>query len=685
MNKKYEKIIALIGNPNVGKSTIFNALTGKRQHTGNWPGKTVSNAYGEYTFNDKEYLIYDLPGTYSLISHSEEEEIARNFICFDNKDLTIVVCDAVCLERNLNLVLQICEIIDNVIVCINLMDEAKKKKIKIDLDKLSSILNVPVIGTSARSNIGLNKLLKTIETIDNVKPINIKYNDIIENAINMICKNINNKININNRFIALKLLDNDENIINELKKNLGNNFFNDSLIKSINEAKDYLGENGITDLMNEVTENIVNKAEEISKEVVFFSDEDYTKKDRKIDKLLTSKITGIPIMILSLILIFYITITGANYPSNILYNLFFKLENYLFELFNYLNFPSIFNEIIVHGAFRVTFFVVSVMLPPMAIFFPLFSILEDSGVLPRIAFNLDKGFKKCAACGKQALTMCMSFGCNAVGITGTRIIDSKRERLIAILTNNFIPCNGRFPTIISLITMFFIGFSSSPLNSLLSTLILTIVILLGIFMTFITSNVLSKTILKGMPSSFTLELPPYRKPQYLKVIFRSIIDKTLKVLVRALIVAFPAGIIIWIFSNIDINGISILNHCTNFLDPFGNLIGLDGTILMAFILGFPANEIVIPIILMGYLGSNVVSDFGNIYELKEIFVNNGWTIKTAICTIIFSLMHFPCSTTLLTIKKETNSNKWTLLAFVLPTIIGIILCFIINTILNLFI
>ena len=325
------------------------------------------------------------------------------------------------------------------------------------------------------------------------------------------------------------------------------------------------------------------------------------------------------------------------------------------------------------------------MLPPMAIFFPLFSLLEDSGVLPRIAFNLDKGFKKCAACGKQALTMCMSFGCNAVGITGSRIIDSKRERLIAILTNNFIPCNGRFPTIISIITMFFVGFSSSISNSIISTIILTIVILLGILMTFMCSKILSKTILKGIPSSFAMELPPYRKPQFFKVIFHSIKDKTIKVLCRALAVSFPAGIIIWIFSNINIDGISILSYCINFLNPFGKMIGLDGTILMAFILGFPANEIVIPIMIMGYLKTNIVSDFSNIYQLKEIFINNGWTIKTAICTIIFSLMHYPCSTTLLTIKKETNSIKWTILSFLLPTIIGIIICFLISNIFNLFI
>lgn len=680
----YEKIVALIGNPNVGKSTIFNAITKMNQHTGNWPGKTVENAFGEYSYNNKKYLMYDLPGTYSLISHSDEEEVARNFICFNKKDVTIVVCDAVCLERNLNLVLQICEMTDNVIVCVNLMDEALKKKIRIDLDKLSELLNVPVIGSSARSNIGLNKLLKTIEQTTYNRPYKIKYNDVIENAINMIYSNINDDININKRFLSIKLLDDDEIIINEIKKQINKNIFNEELNIKIKEAKNYLHQNDITDLKEKITEEIINKAEEINNEVVIFENKDYTKRDRKIDKLLTNKITGIPIMIISLMFIFYLTIVFSNYPSTLLYNILFNLEDKIYNFFNILSFPNLFTEITVHGAYRVTAFVISVMLPPMIIFFPLFSLLEDSGVLPRIAFNLDKGFKRCNACGKQALTMCMSFGCNAVGITGTRIIDSKRERLIAILTNNFIPCNGRFPTIISIITMFFIV-SNNKYNALISSLILTIFILIGILITFITSKILSKTLLKGMPSSFTLELPPYRRPQFFKVIFRSIKDKALKVLLRAIIVSIPAGIIIWIFTNVNIDNTSILNHFTNTLDPFGKLIGLDGTIISSFILGIPANEIVIPIALMSYLNTNLISNFDNINALKTIFIDNGWTIKTAICTILFSIMHFPCATTLLTIKKETKSIWWTFLSFIIPTITGIIICFIISNLLNLFI
>lgn len=270
--------------------------------------------------------------------------------------------------------------------------------------------------------------------------------------------------------------------------------------------------------------------------------------------------------------------------------------------------------------------------------------------------------------------MCMGFGCNAVGVTSARIIDSKRERLIAILTNNFVPCNGRFPTIIALITIFIVGYN----NSFLSSIILTIVIIISIFITFLASKILSKTILKGMPSSFTLELPSYRKPNFIKTIFTTLYEKALKILFRAIYVSVPAGLIIWIFSNININGISLFKHITLFLDPFGKSIGMDGNIIFSFILGFPANEIVIPIMLMGYLGNSSMTDYNSLHELKNILINNGWSIKTAICTIIFSLMHFPCSTTCLTIKKETKEFKWVLISILMPTIIGIIICFIIN-------
>ena len=389
-------------------------------------------------------------------------------------------------------------------------------------------------------------------------------------------------------------------------------------------------------------------------------------------------------MLILLGLIFWITIVGSNYPSAVLSKFLFSFEKYLYKFLILIKLPNVIINLLVFGIYRVLAWVVSVMLPPMAIFFPLFTLLEDLGYLPRVAFNLVKVFNKCASCGKQALTMCMGFGCNAVGVTGARIIDSKRERLIAILTNSFIPCNGRFPILISIITMFFVGLSTSFSASIISVIILMLVILLGILMSFLISKILSKTILKGVPSSFTLELPPFRKPQILKVIVNSLFNRTLFVLARAILIAIPAGLIIWLMANININGITLLKHTSNFLDPFANLIGMDGIILMAFILGFPANEIVIPIMIMGYMSNSSLTEISSLIELKNIFVNNGWTYITAINVMLFTLMHFPCSTTCLTIKKETKSWKWMVFSVIIPLICGIIICFLFTTIMRLF-
>lgn len=689
-----DRIIAIAGNPNVGKSTVFNALTGAHQHTGNWPGKTVTNAQGTYTYKDKNFILVDIPGTYSIMANSVEEEVARDFICFGNPDSVVVVTDATCLERNLNLVLQILEITQNVVVCVNLLDEAKKKRISIDLDELSIQLGVPVVGTSARSKKGLDMLSEEIYNVSHgLKEtfyIKTEYDEIIEKCISILEPTVQDLVpdKLNSRWISAKLLDIDEDLSNSLNSYLGFDILANSEIETkLNEINDILNENNIDKelVRDRIVSKIVKKSELIYNSCIHLENESYNERDRKIDKILTSKLTGIPIMIAMLGVILWITIVGANYPSDVLSTFLFWIEDQLHILFSNINAPSWLDSMLISGVYRTLAWVVSVMLPPMAIFFPLFTLLEDSGYLPRVAFNMDKFFKKACAHGKQSLTMCMGFGCNACGVIGCRIIDSPRERLIAILTNNFVPCNGRFPTLIAIITMFFTGLMVSPFQSVLSALILTSIIIFGIVLTLLISKLLSKTLLKGIPSSFALELPPYRRPQIGHVIIRSIFDRTLFVLARAVVVAAPAGLIIWLMSNIIIGDASLFNHCSNFLDPFAKLIGLDGVILLAFILGFPANEIVIPIIIMSYLSTGSILEFDNLESLKTLLVNNGWTYITAICTMLFSLIHFPCATTILTIKKETKSIKWTFAAFLIPTICGIIVCFIVANLLRLFI
>lgn len=688
--KDNNRIIALAGNPNVGKSTVFNALTGLHQHTGNWPGKTVSNASGYFNFNNLTYKIYDLPGIYSILAHSEEEFVARDFICFGGSDVVVIVCDAGCLMRNLNLVLQVCEITDKVVVCVNLLDEAKKKKIDVDLNKLSDLLGVRVVGTSARSNVGLDELLSNIDLTfgESRKSKKVRYNQYVEDAIKVISDAIIlDDSSINKRWVALNLLRDDELLRDKIEEELMIDLSDEKIDNSIKQARSLLldGDITINEIDDVLTESINNEASLISSKVVSYLNEDYAKKDRRLDKILTKKSTGIPIMIILFAFIFWLTITGSNYPSMLLQSVLFKFENVLFNFFSYLHIPNFVNEALTHGVYRVLAWVVSVMLPPMALFFPLFTILEDIGYLPRIAFNVDGIFKKCKTCGKQALTMAMGFGCNAVGVSGCRIIDSPRERLIAILTNSFVPCNGRFPILISIITMFLVGVEGGFWNSLLGVLILMMVIGFGIFMTFVTSSVLSKTLLKGVPSSFTLELPPYRRPQYGKVIVRSIFDRTLFVLGRAITVAIPAGLVIWCLANININGGSLLSILSNLLDPLGKLLGMDGVILLAFILAFPANEIVIPIIIMSYMSTGNLVDISNLSTLREVLVSNGWTWVTAVSVMLFSLMHWPCSTTCLTVKKETSSIKWTILSIVIPTFCGVVVCLIFNALVHIFI
>ncbi len=600
-----DRVIALCGNPNVGKSTIFNALTNLHQHTGNWPGKTVANAQGYCRHKERGYLLVDLPGCYSLQAHSAEEEAARDFLLSGSPDCTVAVCDATCLERNLNLVLQVLELTPNLIVCVNLLDEAKRKGVRVDLAKLSELLGTPVVGASARDGKGLSELMDEVE-------------------------------------------------------------------KLCHEPKPP------RELPETDPEMRVHQAQWISEAAVSLEPQNRSiSRDRKLDRILTSPLTGFPIMLLLLLGIFWLTITGANYPSALLSEGLFWLGDRIRDRFIYLGSPEWLTGLVCDGMYRTLSWVVAVMLPPMAIFFPLFTLLEDFGYLPRVAFNLDRCFKSCGACGKQALTTCMGFGCNAAGVVGCRIIDSPRERLIAMLTNNFVPCNGRLPMLISLITMFFVGAAGGLGASVLSSAMLVGLIALGLLMTLAVSKFLSATLLKGVPSSFTLELPPYRRPQLGKVIVRSIFDRTLFVLGRAVSVAAPAGLIIWLLANIHAGGDTLLAHCAGFLDPFARVFGLDGVILLAFILGLPANEIVIPLIIMAYLSQGSLVELSDLTALRALLIDNGWTWVTALCVMVFSLMHWPCSTTCLTIKKESGSWKWTAAAVAIPTVCGLILCFLI--------
>ncbi len=611
--KDSDIIVALAGNPNVGKSTVFNAMTGLKQHTGNWPGKTIASAQGYCTYNNQGYVMVDVPGCYSLMPHSAEEEVARDFICSGEADVVVIVCDAVCLERNMNLVLQILNQTNHAVVCVNLMDEAARKHIKIDLKELEHRLGIPVVGTAARNNIGIESIYRVINKVHTKDE---KYSEVP---------------------------------------------------KPKHAKQDYSAE------------YFVNRAEEICEGVVVFENKEYAASDRKKDRIFTGRLTGFPIMLLLLMGIFWLTISGANYPSKLLHTGLFRVEEIIFEFFTWIGMPEMLKEMLVHGMYRVMAWVVSVMLPPMAIFFPLFTILEDSGYLPRVAFNLDKCFKKCNACGKQALTMCMGFGCNAAGVVGCRIIDSPRERLIAIITNNFVPCNGRFPTLIVIITMFFTGSALGAGGSLLSAAFLCAFIVLSVFVTFLVSRILSLTILKGVPSSFTLELPPYRRPQVGKVIIRSIFDRTMFVLGRAIVSAAPAGILIWLLANLKISDMTILSYMVEFLNPVARILGMDGVILLAFILGLPANEIVIPIMIMAYLAQGSLVDISDTHVLKKLLIDNGWTWITAVNVMLFSLMHWPCATTCLTIRKETGSIKWVLVSFIIPTLVGVTICFLFTT------
>ena len=618
--------VALMGNPNVGKSTIFNGLTRLRQHTGNWAGVTVSCAMGQFSYGGQDFSAVDLPGIYSFDTRSAEEELTKDFILNEDYDFLLVVCDATCLERGLYLLSQAAGLLEHreeagpmpqAVLCGKLCDEAEKKGIRIDFKALERSLGIPVTPCCGRTAKGLLTLKKLLASLAASCPC--------------ACASCS----------------------------LGSPY---RRLPSAFSPKD------------------------LAAQAVTYTKEHYRKREERLDRILTGPFTGTAVMVLLLLGIFWLPITAATYPSSMLWDLFFSLEPRLAEAALSIGLPQWFIDMAVFGVYRVVAWIVSVMLPPMAIFFPLFTLLEDLGYLPRAAFNMDGAFHKCSACGKQCLTMAMGLGCNAAGVVGCRIIDSPRERLIAILTNSLMPCNGRFPLLLTMIALLGAGggvwaglpMENPVLSSLLTALVLTLFILAAILATLGASFLLSRTLLKGVPSSFTLELPPYRRPQPGKVIVRSIFDRTLFVLGRAVAVAAPAGLVIWLLANLTVGGESLLMHIAGFLDPLGALMGLDGIILMAFILGFPANEIVLPIILMAYLQSGVLAPMDDKTAILSLLSANGWTVKTAVCMAVFSLFHWPCSTTCLTIKKETGSLKWTAVSILLPTGIGVLLCMLVN-------
>ena len=586
--------IALVGNPNVGKSTIFNALTGLRQKTANWAGVTVSSASGAFSLKGIRFTADDLPGIYSLNVRSAEEAVTREALLTEPYDYLLFICDATCIERGLALLAQAAELIgkSQFLLCVNLCDEAERKGISIDFSGLEEELGIPVIPASARKKHGLDLLLARLSQLEEASGPSAEKTS---------------------------------------------KFFIPG---------------------------------ELAARRVRYSNQNYRKREERLDRFLTGRITGGLTMLLLLTAVFWLTMTGANYPSALLYDWLFSFEEILSKTAETLHAPWWLSGVLIDGVYRVTAWIVSVMLPPMAIFFPLFTLLEDSGYLPRVAFNMDSAFKKCRACGKQCLTMAMGLGCNAAGVTGCRIIDSPRERLIAILTNSLVPCNGRFPLLTAMISLFM----ARRAGSLFSALLLTGFILLSFGISFFASWLLSHTVLKGVPSFFTLELPPYRRPQAGKVLVRSLLDRTLFVLGRAVTAAAPAGLLFWLLANITIGGTSLLSLLAGFLDPAGRLLGLDGVILMAFLLGFPANEIVLPIILMAYLETGTLVSMEDSASLYNLLTAHGWTVKTAVCMAVFSLFHWPCATTCLTIKKETGSLKWTAVSILLPAAAGCILC-----------
>ena len=750
----WDYVVALAGNPNTGKSTVFNALTGLRQHTGNWPGKTVTRAEGGFEVGGDRFKLVDLPGTYSLLSSSLDEETARDFILFGRPDVTVIVVDATCLERNLNLALQMLEITDRAVVCLNLMDEARRKGLDVDARRLARDLGVPVVATAARSGEGLDELNRTIAEVASgacrCRPRRVGgRSPALREATRSLSGAIQDAFPTlpNPQWVALRLLDGDptlaaavesgslaELVDQGVPEDAGGEAVSDGgeAFRSVGEefsagrqpgaravaepeatraaaiemaesqaSADPAARAAVLELAGQLRWRVGRNFHQALTEAVYaeaarIADRAVTRDgerarfdfDARLDRLVTSRVFGFPLMLLMLTVVFWLTIAGANVPSSMLATLLIDTVHPLLkQVASAFGLVWWLDGLLIDGVYLATAWVVAVMLPPMAIFFPLFTLLEDFGYLPRVAFNLDRMFHRVGAHGKQALTMAMGWGCNAAAIVSTRIIDSPRERLIAIVTNNFSLCNGRWPTQILIASIFIGGLVPAHLAGAVSALSVVGVAVLGVFLTFAVSWLLSRTVLRGEASAFSLELPPYRPPRVLQTIYTSIIDRTLIVLWRAVVFAAPAGAVIWLLSNIQAGDGSLAAWLIGALDPFGFALGLSGIILVAYIIAVPANEIVIPTILMLTVlvagvpgvgaGAGVMFELDSEAATARVLDAGGFTLLTAVCLMLFSLVHNPCSTTLYTIWKETRSVRWTAVSALLPVAMGLLLCFVV--------
>lgn len=705
-------VVALAGNPNTGKTTVFNALTGLRMHTGNWPGKTISRAEGGFSYDDEQFKIVDLPGTYSLLSASPDEEVARGFLLFGQPDVTLIVVDATSLERNLNLTLQVLQITRRAVMCLNLMDEASAHKIEIDTRNLSRELGIPVVPCSARSGEGIPELLREVanmaERTNVADPLKLKL-DIpglrgslkkMEAEVKQAFPDLQQS-----RWVALRLLEGDREVIEAVRsKDLAQL----STVSRKFEPQDEASYDRVLTLAHElswrlpknlhdrVTETIYGEAAKIaSRCVTSQGGSSRLVWQQRVDRLLTHPVTAFPVMLAVLGVVLWLTIAGANVPSQMLSSLLVDQGHTLISSwFETMGSPAWLKGLVVDGMYLATAWVVAVMLPPMAIFFPCFTLLEDLGFLPRVAFNLDRMFQKVGAHGKQALTMAMGLGCNAAGVVAARVIDSPRERLIAIITNNFSLCNGRWPTQILLASIFIGAAVPSAWSSIAVMGSVLLVTLLGFGLTLVSSWMLARTVLRGEATSFSLELPPYRPPNILRTLYRSLIDRTLIVLWRAVVFALPAGALIWLVANVSWGDQSLAHALIELLESPAQLMGLTGVILLAYIVAIPANEIVIPTILMLSVlvtgqaelgeGAGVMFETGN-EGIHQILMDAGWTLLTVVSLMLFSLCHNPCSTTIYTIYRETRSWKWTSVATFMPLAFGIVICVTLATVWRMFV